>query len=132
MYDSSSLAYISRLYANKLTEEKTKPYAFMAWARGLSQRNIVRKHLRKNALIPIFTLIGMEIPSLIGGSVVIEVLFNIPGMGRLMMQSILLQDWVVVFDILLLTGLLTITGKLFTDLFIRFVDPGLYEKRHYK
>jgi peptide/nickel transport system permease protein len=120
-----SLAYISRLYANKLFEEKAKPYAFMAWARGMSAKNIIRKHVRKNALIPILTLIGIEIPSLIGGSVVIEVLFNIPGMGRLMLQSIVLQDWVIVFDILLLTGLLTLLGKLGTDIFIRFFDPRI-------
>ncbi|MEO5583697.1 MAG: ABC transporter permease [Saprospiraceae bacterium] len=120
-----SLAYISRLYANKLFEEKSKPYAFRAWAGGMSSKDIIRKHLRKNAVIPILTLIGIEIPSLIGGSVVIEVLFNIPGMGRLMMQSIILQDWVIVFDILLLTGLLTLIGKLSTDIFIRFFDPRI-------
>ncbi|MEP7323464.1 MAG: ABC transporter permease [Saprospiraceae bacterium] len=120
-----SLAYISRLYANKLFEEKSKPYAFKAWASGMSSKHIIRKHLRKNAVIPILTLIGIEIPSLIGGSVVIEVLFNIPGMGRLMMQSIILQDWVIVFDILLLTGLLTLIGKLSTDIFIRFFDPRI-------
>lgn len=118
-----SLSYLSRLYSIKLHEEKEKPYAFLAWAQGHTEKTIVRRHLRKNAIIPLLTLIGLEIPALIGGAVVIEVLFNIPGMGRLMMQSIILQDWVIVFDILLLTGLLTVLGKLFTDIFIRFIDP---------
>lgn len=118
-----SLSYLSRLYSIKLNEEKEKPYAFLAWARGNTAKTIVRRHLRKNAIIPLLTLIGMEIPALIGGAVVIEVLFNIPGMGRLMMQSILLQDWVIVFDILLMTGILTVLGKLITDVFIRLIDP---------
>jgi peptide/nickel transport system permease protein len=118
-----SLSYLSRLYSIKLQEEKAKPYAFLAWAQGNNEKTIVRKHLRKNAIIPLLTLIGLEIPALIGGAVVIEVLFNIPGMGRLMMQSILLQDWVIVFDILLMTGVLTVLGKLITDVFIRLIDP---------
>lgn len=72
--------------------------------------------------MPILALIGMELPLLLGGSVVIEVLFNIPGMGRLMMQSILLQDWIVVFSILFLTGVLTVLGKLVTDIMIGSAD----------
>ena len=62
---------------------------------------------------------------LLNGSVVIEVLFNIPGMGRLMMQSILLQDWIVVFSILFLTGVLTVLGKLVTDIMIGSADKRI-------
>jgi peptide/nickel transport system permease protein len=75
--------------------------------------------------MPILALIGMELPLLLGGSVVIEVLFNIPGMGRLMMQSILLQDWIVVFSILFLTGVLTVLGKLVTDIMIGSADKRI-------
>ncbi|MBK6478602.1 MAG: ABC transporter permease [Saprospiraceae bacterium] len=120
-----SLAYISRLYLSRLLEEGTKPYAFWAWSRGVPPEHIIKKHLRKNAFMPILALIGMELPLLLGGSVVIEVLFNIPGMGRLMMQSILLQDWIVVFSILFLTGVLTVLGKLVTDIMIGSADKRI-------
>ncbi len=125
-----SLAYISRLYAAKLQGEQSKPYAFHAWSEGLADDKIIRQHLRKNAILPIFSLIGIEIPALVGGSVVIEVLFNIPGMGRLMMQSIVMQDWTVVFSILLLTGFLTIIGKLATDIFLKQWDSRIAWGKH--
>ncbi len=120
-----SLAFISRMYFVKLKHEKIKPYAFHAWAGGLEDEQIIIRHLRRNALLPILALIGMEIPALIGGSVVIEVLFNIPGMGRLMMQSIVMQDWPVVFGILFMTGLLTVLGKLLTDILFNQWDSRI-------
>jgi len=118
-----SMAYLTRIYANKLLDEKTKPYAFLAWSKGDKPGFITRKHLRRNALMPLIALLGLEIPALIGGSVVIEVLFNLPGMGRLMLQSIVMQDWVIVFNILLLTGIFTILGKLISDILYSLIDP---------
>jgi peptide/nickel transport system permease protein len=118
-----SMAYLTRIYANRLLDEKSKPYAFMAWSKGDSPGLITRKHLRRNALMPLVALLGLEIPALIGGSVVIEVLFNLPGMGRLMLQSIVMQDWVIVFSILLLTAVFTIVGKLIADILYSLLDP---------
>lgn len=118
-----SMAYLTRIYANRLQDEKSKPYAFMAWSKGDTPGLITRKHLRRNALMPLVALLGLEIPALIGGSVVIEVLFNLPGMGRLMLQSIVMQDWVIVFNILLLTAVFTIVGKLIADILYSILDP---------
>lgn len=123
-----SLAYLTRTYMGKLQDEKSKPYAFMAWSKGDSPQYVIKKHLRRNALMPIVALLGLEIPALIGGSVVIEVLFNLPGMGRLMLQSIIMQDWVIVFNILLLTGVFTIFGKLVSDVIYVLLDPKLSRK----
>jgi len=95
----------------------------MAWSKGDSPGFITQRHLRRNALMPLVALLGLEIPALIGGSVVIEVLFNLPGMGRLMLQSIVMQDWVIVFNILLLTGVFTILGKLISDILYTVLDP---------
>lgn len=120
-----SLAYLTRIYSNRLRDEKCKPYAFMAWSKGDEEDFITRHHLRRNALLPLIALLGMEIPALFGGSIVIEVLFNIPGMGRLMLQSILIQDWVIVFNILLLIGAFTILGKLLADLLYGLTDPRI-------
>mgnify|MGYP003833995167 FL=1 len=83
---------------------------------------ILRSEIRKNSLLPLVALLGMEIPALISGTVLIEIVFNIPGMGRLTYQSIVLQDWPVVFSILLLTALLTILGKLISDVLIFIFD----------
>jgi peptide/nickel transport system permease protein len=120
-----SMAYLTRIYANRLLDEKSKPYAFMAWSKGETPESITRKHLRRNALMPLIALLGLEIPALIGGSVVIEVLFNLPGMGRLMLQSIVMQDWVIVFNILLLTAVFTIVGKLVADVLYSILDPRI-------
>lgn len=118
-----SMAYLTRIYTNKLLDERAKPYAFMAWSKGDTPRLVTRQHLRRNAMMPLVALLGLEIPALIGGSVVIEVLFNLPGMGRLMLQSIVMQDWVIVFNILLLTGVFTIIGKLISDILYSLMDP---------
>lgn len=119
------LAYVVSLYRTRLQEESKKPYAFMSWVRGESASTLLSHHLRKNALLPLIALLGSELPVLISGSVAIEVLFNIPGMGRLMMQSILLQDWNTVFAILLLTALITIVGRLISDLMTQMLDQRI-------
>ena len=117
-----SLAYLSRLVTRKIREEYKKPYSFLSWAEGKSDKMILRSEIRKNSLLPLVALLGMEIPALISGTILIEIVFNIPGMGRLTYQSIVLQDWPVVFSILLLTALLTILGKLISDVLIFIFD----------
>ncbi|MEP7268520.1 MAG: ABC transporter permease [Saprospiraceae bacterium] len=117
-----SLAYMSILIAKKLSAESVKPYSFSLWVEGKSWQEITSKHLRKNIVFPLLALIAMEIPALISGSLVIEILFNIPGMGRLMYQSIILQDWMVVLYILVLVSLITIVGKIIADAFMFIFD----------
>jgi len=81
--------------------------------------------LVKNALFPIITQLAAIFPALITGSLIIEVLFNIPGMGRLLYDSILANDWPIVFPIVLLTGLLTVIGYLVSDLLYMKMDPRI-------
>lgn len=120
-----SLAYLSRLVYQKINSEFKKPYSFAAWSEGKSNREITQTEIRKNSLLPLISLLGMEIPALISGTVLIEILFNIPGMGRLTYQSIVLQDWPIVFHVLILTALFTILGKLVSDTLIFSFDQRI-------
>jgi peptide/nickel transport system permease protein len=86
-------------------------------------RQILWKQAFPNALFPLITLFAHVLPAAIAGSVAIEVIFNIPGMGRLTYQSILSQDWPVVYPILLLAAVLTLIGSLLADVLYAFADP---------
>jgi peptide/nickel transport system permease protein len=109
--------------------ESRKDYVRMARAKGLSERQVYRKHIFRNALFPIFTLVGAAIPASVSGSVIIEVLFSIPGMGRLLYESVLSQDWMVVFAMVLLAAVLTVVGYLISDILYRLTDPQLRMQR---
>lgn len=120
-----SLAYLARLITEKFKDEFHKPYSFSSWKEGNTENIIVKKELRKNILLPLLSVLGMELPVIISGTVLIEILFNIPGMGRLMYQSIVMQDWSVIFTILVLTAVITISGKLISDILIKRVDQRI-------
>ncbi|MDX1410254.1 MAG: ABC transporter permease, partial [Saprospiraceae bacterium] len=119
----AALAYLTRQMRGAMLSEMGKDYIRMARVKGLSDRAVYWKHAFRNALFPMITLVGAAIPASISGSVIIEVIFNIPGMGRLLYDGILRQDWPVVFTIVLLSALLTVIGYLVSDLLYRIVDP---------
>ena len=118
-----ALAYVTRQMRDSVVRESEKPYVRMARAKGLSEKEIYRSQILRNALFPMITLVGSAIPASVSGSVVIEVLFGIPGMGRLMYSSILSQDWQVVYVMVLIAALLTVIGYLISDILYRLVDP---------
>ncbi|MCB0661209.1 MAG: ABC transporter permease [Saprospiraceae bacterium] len=118
-----SLAFISRQLSGAMQEELKKDYILTARAKGLDESKVIWKHAFRNSLFPLVTLIGSILPATIAGSVVIEVIFNIPGMGKLLVDSIFLQDWPIVFIILLLGATLTMTGILLADLLYAKLDP---------
>ena len=120
-----ALAYLTRQMRRSVISEAGKNYVRMARAKGLSDREVYRKHIFRNALFPIITLIGAAVPASISGSVIIEVLFNIPGMGRLLYESILGHDWMVVYAMVLIAAFFTIIGFLISDVLYRVVDPRL-------
>ena len=124
-----ALAYLTRQMRGSVIKESRKDYVRMARAKGLTEREVYRKHIFRNALFPIFTLIGAAIPASVSGSVIIEVLFSIPGMGRLLYESVLAQDWTVVFAMVLLASVLTVVGYLISDLLYRLTDPRLRTQR---
>jgi peptide/nickel transport system permease protein len=94
-----------------------------ARAKGLDERTVLWRHAFRNALFPLITLAAMTIPGLLAGSVIVEFIFAIPGMGRLMLSSILEQDWPFVYTVLLLTALLTMVSNLVGDICYGWADP---------
>jgi peptide/nickel transport system permease protein len=119
------LASMSRQMRSSVLEVASQDYIRTAWAKGLSERIIVIRHMLKNSLIPIITLMGFAVGSIFGGSVLIETVFNIPGMGRLMVNSIFNQDYVVVQAITLIFGAIVMLVNLAVDMSYGWLDPRI-------
>jgi len=122
---ANDLAQLSRITKNNTVEQKSKLYVTMAKAKGLNQWQILIKHILPNVLLPLITIIGGRIPAGLSGALIIEIVFNIPGMGRLMYESIFSSDWNVVFGILLIVSVFTILFMLFTDIIYAVVNPKI-------
>ena len=93
--------------------------------RGLGERAVLMRHALKNALLPMVTLVGLRLPSLIGGAVVIETIFAWPGIGRLGWEAVLQRDYPMVMGFVVFTGVLTIFGNLVADITYAAVDPRI-------
>ena len=119
------LASMSRQMRSSVLEVSRQDYIRTAWAKGLGERIIVIKHMLKNSLIPIITLMGFAVGSIFGGSVLVETVFNIPGMGRLMVSSIFNQDYVVVQATTLIFGALVLIVNLIVDMSYGWLDPRI-------
>ena len=101
-----------------------------ARAKGLSERVVVYRHALRNSLIPIITLMADVLPALIGGSIVVETLFSIPGMGLLSSEAVFSRDYPVLMGIFTLSALMTLVGILIADFLYTLADPRIgYEKR---
>jgi peptide/nickel transport system permease protein len=100
-------------------------YIRTAWAKGLGELMIILRHAIKNALIPVITVIGLQVSIIFGGSVLIETVFNIPGLGSLMASSVLQQDFMVVQAIVLLIGTVVVLANLAVDLSYGWLDPRI-------
>ena len=105
-----------------------KDFIRTAFAKGIPRKRVVWHHAFRNALFPLITLIALVFPAALGGSVVVEVIFNIPGMGRLLFDSILSRDWPVVFMVLMIVTLLTVLGNLVADVLYNLADPRTRSK----
>ncbi len=119
----ASFAFISRQMRRGALAVIRQDYIRTAKAKGLPKDKIVWKHVFRNSLFPLITMIAMVLPSLIAGAVVIEVLFNIPGMGRETVEAIRSRDWPVVYTVLMLAAVLTLIGNLIGDLLYAAADP---------
>jgi len=123
-------AFLSRFTRASMLEVIRQDYIRTARAKGLSEWNVVMKHGVRNALIPILTLMGTLLPSLLGGSVIVEQIFSIPGMGRLGFESILSRDYPVIMAIATISAVLTLVSILLSDIMYKVVDPRItFEKR---
>ena len=116
------------IYIRSLTLEILKSdYYYFARSRGLSQQKLLRFYILPNLLPPIVTLLGLPLPGLIGGSVILESIFGIEGMGQLFFMSALSRDYPVIMGILMITAFLTLTGNILADLLLLKINP--YMKR---
>jgi len=123
-----SLAFLSRQMRSSVLETIKDDYIRTARAKGLNERTVILKHAVRNSLIPIITISAGLLPELIAGSIVIESIFNIPGMGLLSFDAILSRDYPVINAILFFSAALTLVGILIADLAYVLVDPRISYK----
>jgi peptide/nickel transport system permease protein len=121
----AGLASMSRYMRSNMLEVIRQDYITTARAKGLDERTVIFRHALRNALLPVITLLGLAIPGLIGGSVIIETIFAIPGMGQLFYQSVMGRDYPTVMGILVIGAVLTLLGNLFADISYSFADPRI-------
>ncbi|MDE0447916.1 MAG: ABC transporter permease [Spirochaetaceae bacterium] len=120
---TASAAAIMRLTRTMMLEVLRQDYIRTAWSKGLRERVVIIRHTIKNALIPVVTLIGLQLPILVGGSVIMENIFNLPGLGRLMLVALNDRDYPLISGINLFFASAVIVANLITDLFYAFLDP---------
>ncbi|MEA3305827.1 MAG: ABC transporter permease [Candidatus Omnitrophota bacterium] len=121
----TSLAGISRYMRSSMLEALRHDYIRTARAKGLKESSVIYRHALKNALLPIVTIASMIIPSLIGGSFIIETIFAWPGMGRLGYEAIMNYDYPTVMGVGIIAAFLTLTGLLLADIMYAVVDPRI-------
>ena len=112
-----------RMTRTMMLEVLRQDYIRTAWAKGLNEKVVVLRHAIKNALIPVVTLIGLQLPILVGGSVIIENIFNLPGLGRLMVMALEERDYPMVSGVNLFFATAIIAGNLMIDLIYPYLDP---------
>lgn len=117
--------YLTLHLRDSLSLNMKKQYLLTALSKGMTRKDALKKHVLKNSIFPIISILGHIIPSLFAGSVVIEILFNLPGMGRLAYQSIISRDWPVFFDIIFISGLITILAQILVDIAYQLLDPRI-------
>ena len=118
-------ALIARISRSCMLEALHQDYVRTARAKGLSQRAVVYGHAFRNALVPVVTVVGITMAILIGGAVVTEIVFNIPGLGRLIISAILRRDYPVVQGVVLITAAAYVMINLTIDLLYAFIDPRI-------
>jgi peptide/nickel transport system permease protein len=119
------LAGFSRYMRQSMLEVVRQDYVQTARAKGLSEQTVLGKHALRNALLPVVTILGLSVPGLIGGSVIIESIFAIPGMGQLMVQGVFARDYPLIMGNLVIVATLTLVANLFADLAYGLVDPRI-------
>jgi peptide/nickel transport system permease protein len=120
-----SIASLTRQTRSSTLEVVRQDYIRTAWAKGLRERSIVLRHIVKNALIPVVTILGMQVGMVFGGSVLIETVFNISGMGRLLKDAVLAQDYQVVQSGVLILATAVVLTNLVVDISYGWFDPRI-------
>ena len=104
-----------RMTRTMMLEVLRQDYIRTAWSKGLREAVVVARHALKNALIPVVSIVGLQVPLLLGGTVIIEQIFNLPGMGRLLHESVVTRDYTVVSGVVLLFGIFMVAVNLLVD-----------------
>lgn len=120
-----SFAYLSRFQKGSLLEVLREDFVRTATAKGLPPSRVILRHALRNALIPIITILAGLLPAMIGGSVIIETIFSIPGIGQLGFESVLARDYPMIMAIATISAFLTLLGILISDIVYVLVDPRI-------
>lgn len=125
IYTSGSWAGMSRFMRSSMLEVLRQDYIMTARAKGLSSRSVLFRHALRNALMPVITILGLSVPSLIGGSVIIESIFALPGLGQLFYGAVMARDYPLIMGSLVLGAVLTLAGNLLADVGYGLADPRI-------
>lgn len=125
VYTFGSLAHMSRFMRSAMLEVLRQDYIITARAKGLSGRVVLFSHALRNALLPVITLLGLSVPGLIGGSVIIETIFALPGLGQLFYNAVMMRDYPLIMGNLVLGAFLTLAGNLLADFCYGLADPRI-------
>jgi peptide/nickel transport system permease protein len=117
------MASMLRLTRSSMLEVLSQDYIRTAWAKGLRERSVITRHALKNSLIAVITFAGVLFASIVGGSVLVETVFSIPGMGRLAVEALFSRDYVMVQGVMLILGIFVLTINLIVDLSYGWIDP---------
>lgn len=120
-----NIATWSRYMRTATLEVMNQDFIRTAHAKGLSRGVVLRRHILRNALLPMITLVGLQLPSLVGGALVTETVFTWPGVGRLFLDSLGYKDYPVIMGLLMFSAILTILGNLIADLLVAVADPRI-------
>lgn len=119
------LAGVSRYMRSNMIEALNQPYIYTARAKGLRESSVIYKHALRNAILPIVTILGLSIPGLLGGSVIFESIFALPGIGRLFYEGVMTRDYPLIMAEVVLGAVLTMLGNLAADISYAWVDPRI-------
>lgn len=129
VYTVGGIAGMSRYMRGCMLEVLRQDYILTARAKGLSPGMIIRRHALRNALLPVITLLGLSVPGLIGGSVIIESIFALPGLGQLFYAAVMARDYTMIMGNLVLGAVLTLAGNLLADICYGLADPRIRKGR---
>jgi len=119
------LAYVARFMRSAMLEALAQDYVRTARSKGLREQVVVVRHVLRNSLLPVITIAGFLLPLLIGGAVVVEYVFALPGMGRLAVDSVFSRDYPVILTITMFSGIAVMIGNLIADVLYAVADPRI-------
>ncbi len=123
------LAGFSRYIRQNMVHALSQPFIITAKAKGLSQRQILYRHAFPNAVLPLITILGLSVPGLLGGSIIFESIFALPGLGQLFYTAVMMRDYNLIMASVVLGAVLTMLGNLAADIAYAYADPRIRYKK---